>query len=181
MTTSEATVSIVPDEREVLLATIASQNQAFRFAVSGVTEAQARSVPGASAMSLSSLLNHVIQGENSAIDRIAGTDGQSSTGNDPTAAWLAGWQVADDESVADQLARLNEAAERMTKVVRAEQRLDRIVDLPDDVRKWMPADIVPTVRWMLLHQIEELARHAGHADIIRESLDGATADQLRSS
>ena len=175
MTTSESTVSTVPDEREVLLAMIASQNQAFRYAVSGLTEAQARSVPSASAMSLSSLLNHVIQGENSAIDKIAGTYGQS----DPTAAWLAGWQVAADESIANQLARVDEAAERMTKVVRAEQQLDRIVDLPDDVRQWMPADIVTTVRWMLLHQVEELARHAGHADIIRESLDGATADQLR--
>lgn len=177
MTTSETTVSIVPDEREALLATITSQNQAFRYAVSGLTEAQARSVPSASAMSLASLLNHVIQGESSAIDRIVGTRSEV----DPTAAWLAAWQVADDESIASQLARLDETAERMTKVVRAELDLNRIVDLPDDVRKWMPADIVTTVRWMLLHQIEELARHAGHADIIRESLDGATADQLRSS
>jgi hypothetical protein len=34
------------------------------------------------------------------------------------------------------------------------------------------------VRWVLLHLIEEIARHAGHADIIRESLDGATAFPL---
>jgi hypothetical protein len=35
-----------------------------------------------------------------------------------------------------------------------------------------------TARWVLLHLIEEMARHAGHADIIRESIDGATMYQL---
>lgn len=32
----------------------------------------------------------------------------------------------------------------------------------------------PTVRWLLLHMVEEYARHCGHADLIRESIDGAT-------
>ena len=34
------------------------------------------------------------------------------------------------------------------------------------------------MRWLLLHLVEEIARHAGHADIIRESLDGETAFEL---
>ncbi|MFE6956401.1 DUF664 domain-containing protein [Streptomyces sp. NPDC057696] len=34
------------------------------------------------------------------------------------------------------------------------------------------------MRWLLLHLIREAARHAGHADIIRESLDGKTAYEL---
>lgn len=39
---------------------------------------------------------------------------------------------------------------------------------------WFPADVEKwSVRWVLLHLIEETARHGGHADIIRESLDGA--------
>ena len=38
---------------------------------------------------------------------------------------------------------------------------------PDDVEAW-------SVRWVLLHLVEETARHAGHADIVRESIDGAT-------
>jgi Protein of unknown function (DUF664) len=41
----------------------------------------------------------------------------------------------------------------------------------DDVEAW-------TLRWVLLHLIEETARHAGHADIVRESIDGATAGAL---
>ena len=38
---------------------------------------------------------------------------------------------------------------------------------PDDVDAW-------SVRWVLLHLVEEIGRHAGHADIVRESIDGAT-------
>ncbi len=38
-----------------------------------------------------------------------------------------------------------------------------------------------SVRWVLLHLIEETARHAGHADIIREAVDGATAFPLLSA
>jgi Protein of unknown function (DUF664) len=60
--------------------------------------------------------------------------------------------------------------------------LARAVDLTDlgaplrateDVVPWIPAGLVWTPRWVLLHLIEETPRHAGHADIIRESLDGA--------
>ena len=40
---------------------------------------------------------------------------------------------------------------------------------------WFPADVDAwSVRWVLLHLMEELARHAGHADIIREHVDGGT-------
>ena len=42
---------------------------------------------------------------------------------------------------------------------------------PDDIEAW-------SVRWVLLHLIEEIARHAGHADIVRESIDGATMYEL---
>ena len=42
---------------------------------------------------------------------------------------------------------------------------------PDDVDAW-------SVRWVLLHLIEEIGRHAGHADIVRESIDGATMYEL---
>ena len=42
---------------------------------------------------------------------------------------------------------------------------------PDDVEAW-------SVRWILLHLMEEVARHAGHADFLREAIDGATMHQL---
>jgi len=47
---------------------------------------------------------------------------------------------------------------------------------------WVPSDVTAwSVRWVLLHLITETARHAGHADIIRESLDDATARPRRAA
>jgi Protein of unknown function (DUF664) len=44
---------------------------------------------------------------------------------------------------------------------------------------WFPADVEAwSVRWVIEHLISELGRHAGHADIIRESIDGATMYEL---
>jgi hypothetical protein len=59
-------------------------------------------------------------------------------------------------------------------VVDTVEDLDQIVRVAEGTR-WAPPDIEWSVRWVLLHLIHETARHAGHADIIRETIDGATA------
>jgi hypothetical protein len=52
------------------------------------------------------------------------------------------------------------------------------VPVPRD-SPWFPSDVDAwSVRWVLLHLITETARHAGHADMVRESIDGATAFPL---
>ena len=56
--------------------------------------------------------------------------------------------------------------------------LDAAVPVPRDI-PWFPKDQKAwSVRWVILHVINELARHAGHADIVRESIDGATMYEL---
>jgi hypothetical protein len=56
--------------------------------------------------------------------------------------------------------------------------LGQPVPVPHDT-PWFPTDVEAwSVRWVLLHLISETARHAGHADVIRESIDGATAFSL---
>ena len=56
--------------------------------------------------------------------------------------------------------------------------LDQPVPVPKGV-PWYPDDVDAwSVRWVLLHLIEEIARHAGHADIVREAIDGATIFEL---
>ena len=60
----------------------------------------------------------------------------------------------------------------------AEAELTTLVPVPHEV-PWFPQDLDHwNVRWVALHLIEELTRHAGHADIIRESIDGATMYEL---
>ena len=163
------------NETDLLLLLLDTQRTAFRNALSGMTEDQARSAPSASTMSLASLLNHVIDGEVAAADRISGTESRDP---DPVAAWTAGWEVRDDETVAGQLARLDTVAARFADVLRAEPDLGRVVDLPESIARWLDQGVPLSVRFLVLHQIGEWARHAGHADIIRESVDGATADVL---
>jgi hypothetical protein len=52
------------------------------------------------------------------------------------------------------------------------------VPVPQDI-PWFPKGQKSwSVRWVILHVINELARHAGHADIVRETIDGATMYEL---
>jgi hypothetical protein len=72
----------------------------------------------------------------------------------------------------------DEVAAQTEEVVAAVDDLSLPVPVPKGV-PWYPQDVDAwSVRWVLLHVIEETARHAGHADIVRESVDGATAFPL---
>ena len=62
------------------------------------------------------------------------------------------------------------------EIIAALPDLDVEVPLPE--APWFPQGARRSARWILLHLVEELARHAGHADILRESVDGATAFAL---
>jgi uncharacterized damage-inducible protein DinB len=78
-------------------------------------------------------------------------------------------QVDDADASADLLAYVDECANAQRAV--SSVALDDIVTRPDD-----PAKRAINVRWIYLHMIEEYARHNGHADILREQIDGATGD-----
>ena len=80
----------------------------------------------------------------------------------------ADFRVADDETVDSLTAFYQSECGRARELVAANPDLDRVV----------PASRGRTVslRWILIHMIEETARHAGHADIIREMVDGAVGD-----
>ena len=82
-----------------------------------------------------------------------------------------------DETLADILARFEaQNAETLRLVETAD--FDAAVPVPRDA-PWFPKDVEAwSVRWVLFHMIEELARHAGQGDIIRESIDGATLYEL---
>jgi hypothetical protein len=83
------------------------------------------------------------------------------------------FKVGDGESLEALVAAYDEAETETDAIVRALD-LGEPVPVPKDV-PWFPADVDAwSVRWVLLHLITETARHAGHADIIRESIDGAT-------
>ncbi|MCG8966147.1 MULTISPECIES: DinB family protein [Streptomyces] len=161
------------DERGALLSFIAEQRGGIRRSVLGLTEEQANSRPSASELSLAGLLKHVAETEQGWIARAR----QEPPAVERDASnWLECFRLTGDETVASQLAYYDKVAAETEAFLRGVPSLDDTFPLPDD--PWFPPDERVSMRWLCLHLIRETARHAGHADIIRESLDGASAWDL---
>jgi uncharacterized damage-inducible protein DinB len=159
-----------------LLAFIAQQRDGLRFAAYGLTDEQARVTPTAGTLSIGGLITHVAATERGWIDLIPGAR-RSPVSAGGEQDYEAGFRLAPDRTLADALAELDAVAADTAEVVRRTS-LDAEVPVPKGV-PWYPDDIDAwTVRWVLLHLVEEIGRHAGHADIVRESIDGATMYEL---
>jgi uncharacterized damage-inducible protein DinB len=159
----------VADEREGLLAFLDQARDSLRVSAYGLTEAQAKSAGSASELSIASLVKHLTATEHAWLDTIE----QHRQVND-SEDYQANFRVSDDETMKDLLDRYDDAARRTRSVVAGIDDLDLPVPVPRDA-PWFPADVDAwSVRWVLLHLITETAKHAGHADIVRESVDGAT-------
>jgi uncharacterized damage-inducible protein DinB len=166
-------VSPVADEREGLSAFLAQQRLVLRTTAYGLTDAQAAATPSASALSVGGLVKHVTQVERFWIGIVRGED-RERRGEQ----YADGFRLVDGETLALVLADYAEAAAETERTIAAIDDLGRAVPVPPGV-PWFPADVDAwSVRWVLLHLIEETARHAGHADVVRETVDGATAFAL---
>ena len=164
------------DERELLLAYVNQQRDGIRFAAYGLTDDQARQTPTAGTLSVGGLVKHVAAMELSWMDTVLQ---QPSSGSMEESAeqYEGGFTLGQDETLADALAHLDAVAGRTEEIVRGLE-LDHPVPVPKGV-PWFPQDVDAwTLRWVLLHLVEEIGRHAGHADIVRESIDGATMYEL---
>ena len=160
------------DERALLLAYLAQQRDGLRYAAYGLTDEQIRLAPTAGPLCIGALLKHAATGEAAWIDTILQRD--RGPAGDRQAAYTDNFRVADGETLAEILARYDEVARETEEVINGVADLSQAVPVPKGV-PWFPDDVDAwSVRWVLLHLIEEIARHAGHADIIRESIDGAT-------
>lgn len=163
------------DEREALLAFLQHQREGLRIATYGLTDDQARSAPSASTLSLAGLIHHAAVVERNWIGIL-----QSANKPNGPAEHVASFQPG-EQTLDELLASYQEAAEAMDAAVLAVPDLDFLAPVPAGV-PWFPKDIEAwTARWIVLHLVEETARHAGHADVIRESVDGAQAVELRAA
>jgi uncharacterized damage-inducible protein DinB len=161
------------DERGALLAFLAEQRGGLRRTLLGLTDEQAGSRPSASELSLAGLLKHVAEVEQGWIAR---AKGEPAAVQRDESNWHECFTLVGDETVEQQLAYYEKVAAETEAFVRAVPSLDDTFELP--AAPWHPQDETLSMRWLCLHLIRETARHAGHADIIRESLDGATAFEL---
>ncbi|HWG27361.1 DinB family protein [Actinospica sp.] len=163
------------DEREVLLGFLDMQRATLRAALYGLTDEESRLSPSVSTLSVAGLIKHV-----AAVERNwAGLIRQEHQGAD-FKKHAESFEPA-DTPVADLLADYERAAEETDGTILAAPGLNHPVPVPQSV-PWFPKDIEAwTVRWVLVHLIEETARHAGHADVVRETIDGAQAVELRAA
>jgi uncharacterized damage-inducible protein DinB len=165
-------VAPLTGERELLLAYLAQQRYVLRLTAYRLSDEQARDTPTRSALSIGGLIKHVAATERGWIDLVLQRGGGSEDD------YHANFQMGPDESLADIFNMYDEVATETERVIAGISDLNQPVPIPKGV-PWFPSDVDAwSVRWLLLHLIEETARHAGHADIIRESLDGATAFPL---
>ncbi|KZS67877.1 hypothetical protein A4G26_08295 [Mycobacterium kansasii] len=171
----------VTDERSALREFL-SYHQSAYFAVSyGLTDDQARSAPSASALSIGGLIKHVTGMQRVWMARVAAAPDALQEDPRPleqrTAEHANEFVMRPEETLAGLLeafAAQNAEALRLASTA----DLDAAVPVPRDA-PWFPKDVRAwSVRWVILHVINELARHAGHADIVRESIDGATMYEL---
>lgn len=171
----------VHDERHALREFLAYHHSAFVAVAYGLTDEQARSTPSVSSLSIGGLIKHIIGVQKSWMQRVAVAPNEPPADDRPfeerAQEYQEQYQMRPDETLAELLdALITQNAESLRLLETAD--LDTAVPVPRDA-PWFPDDVDTwSVRWVLQHLIAELARHAGHADIIRESIDGATMYEL---
>lgn len=167
-------------ERADLVESLRRHRGFLRFTVQGITDEQARRRTTASELTLGGLIKHVATTEATWAAFV--TEGAAPSpaidwatvdwSNPPPelAAWNDGHRMLDTETLADLMAGYDEVAARTDELVRTVPDLDASQKLPE--APWFEAGAEWSARRTFLHIIAESAQHAGHADIIREALDG---------
>ena len=172
--TSPATITTGTPSRERadLLEALAAHRHFLRVTVQGLTDEQARLRPTASELTLGGLVKHVAHTEQAWIDFILTGPAAMAGSDDPeqVARWAEEFRLRPEENLGGALAFYDEVARRTDELVRTLPDLDADQPLPE--APWFAPGARRSARRVLLHIMAETAQHAGHADILRESLDG---------
>jgi hypothetical protein len=168
-----ASTQTLTREHTDLLQSLAGRRFFLRFTVRGLSDEQAgrRSVP-ASELCLGGLIKHVTATERAwASFIVRGAPAMPSADTVDFEARTAQFRMLPGETLQQVLADYADAAEETERIIAEHPDLDLTHPLP--VAPWFEPGAAWSVRTVLLHLIGETAQHAGHADILREALDGA--------
>ncbi|HEX3931722.1 MAG TPA: DinB family protein [Nocardioides sp.] len=164
----------VANETDAILTFLAQAQDAFRVLLHGLSSQQASLAPSASSLSVGGLVKHatgVQRGWLASAEAAPSLPGESDR-SDRVDDYLEGFTFRETDSIDALLAEFDEVSAALLDAVR---RLDLDTPVPVPEAPWFPQDVEAwTVRWVWWHVMEELTRHAGHGDIVRETLDGAT-------
>ena len=172
MTSTDTIPETLTSERADLLESLARHRFFLRFPARDLTDEQARQCTTASELTIGGLIKHVTFVERGwARFMVEGPAGLPSA-EDPEAlaAHADSFRLRADETLAGALAAYDEVAAATDELVRTLPDLDVSHPLPP--APWFAPGARWSARRVLLHVIAETAQHAGHADIIRETIDG---------
>jgi hypothetical protein len=174
-TTPQPASSATSVEAESLLSVLERNRRTFAWKTSGLDEKGLRATAAASEMTLGGLVKHValVEADWLAV-KLAGHDygppwDAVNFDADPNWEWRTGALDSPDDVYALWRAAVDRSRQLVGEVIK-----ERGLDGPASFT-W-PDGRTPTVRVMLLDMIEEYARHTGHADILREAVDGLVGE-----
>ncbi len=159
------------DEVATLLGFLDYQRATLAWKTAGLDADGLATTVAASSMTLGGILKHLARVEDSWFS-------QFLHGAEPAAPWRTTnfeweWSSAASDSPDDLRSLWQEAVERSRVLVTEALTKGDLGQLAQ--RRW-PDGTAPSLRWILCHMIEEYARHNGHADLIREAIDGETGE-----
>lgn len=155
------------DERRALSASLDYHRATILMKLDGLDEEQVRRPMVPTGLTLLGIVKHLEAVEHGWFQvRFAGSSETYlySTPDDLD----ADFRIEEDETTQEIVDRYVEACDQSRSIVAGASSLDELFEAP----RRGDCDL----RWLLLHMIEETARHNGHADILRELIDGVTGD-----
>jgi uncharacterized damage-inducible protein DinB len=164
-----STIATLTGERADLLKILTTRRHFLRHTAQNLTDEQAALTPTASALSVAGLIKHVAAVEYAWQRFAVGGAEAMNAASTPPEDWADGFRMTEGETLRGLLDRYAEVAATTDELV-ATLDLDTSYPLPE--APWFEPGASWSVRQVLLHLVGETAQHAGHADIIRETIDG---------
>lgn len=160
---------ILTGERADLLETLRQHRWFLTFTAQGLTDEQAAASPTVSALSIGGLIKHVTAVEENWVRFIEhGTSAMEGSDADYE-NHEANFRMEPGETLAGLIARYQDVAAYTDKLV---ETVDLDLSHPLPAAPWFPEGKTWSARRVLVHIVAETSQHAGHADIIRETIDG---------
>lgn len=169
----------IVSEHQNYLNYLTAQIAALRASAYGLTEQQARATPCRSTLSIGGLLKHAIFVMGAWDERTANPSGDVAPDFFTThfGEYVGSFTLAQGQTLAALLDEFDTVATRYLEQVGAIDPGATVMEPPTPwTGRVQPSE--SSTRFLMVHHIEELGRHAGHADIVREQLDGAQAGEL---
>ena len=165
------------DEITGLVNYIDQQLASIRAAAVGLTDEQVRIRPCRSTLSIGGLIKHATYCMRGAMERLTGDGAPATFDATSFAAYEGSFALTNDETAVGALAEFDAVRAAYLDAVAGKDPASPSTEPP---APWHGIyDARPALaRYYLVHQIEEFARHAGHADIIREQIDGVPVPQI---